>query len=318
MKQPKAGTAALILKPAPFAQRLRSDFRRNYELYLLAIPVVAFFLIFCYKPMYGAIMAFKDFVPSKGIMGSPWAGLKHFEAFFHSMYFPRLMKNTIIISVSSIVVGFPAPIILALMMNEVRCRGFARTVQTCTYLPHFISMVVICGMLKDFVADTGVIGNWICSITGRDSSLLNDPKLFVPIYVLSDVWQGAGWGSIVYLAALMGIDQQLYEAAQIDGAGRWKQTLHVTLPGILPTIVVMLILRMGNMLNVGFEKIILLYNDAIYSTADVISTFVYRKGLQEFNYSFSTAVGLFNSAINLVFLFGANFLSKRVTGSSLW
>lgn len=193
-----------------------------------------------------------------------------------------------------------------------------RTVQTCTYLPHFISLVVICGMIKDFVADTGVIGSWVCALTGRDSSLLNEPGFFVPIYVISDVWQGAGWGSIVYLAALMGIDQQLYEAAQIDGAGRWKQTIHVTLPGILPTIIIMLVLRMGNILNVGFEKIILLYNEAIYSTSDVISTFVYRKGLQEFNYSFSTAVGLFNSVINLFFLFGANFLSKRATGSSLW
>ncbi len=326
MKQLNMKAAGVDLRPKAvagrydksFANRLRADFKMNYELYILAVPVVAFFLIFCYKPMYGAIMAFKDFVPSKGILGSPWAGWKHFEAFFSSMYFPRLMKNTIVISLASIVVGFPAPIILALMMNEVRSRWFARTVQTCTYLPHFISLVVICGMIKDFVADTGVIGSWVCALTGRDSSLLNEPGFFVPIYVISDVWQGAGWGSIVYLAALMGIDQQLYEAAQIDGAGRWKQTIHVTLPGILPTIIIMLVLRMGNILNVGFEKIILLYNEAIYSTSDVISTFVYRKGLQEFNYSFSTAVGLFNSVINLFFLFGANFLSKRATGSSLW
>ena len=210
------------------------------------------------------------------------------------------------------------PIILALMINEVRKKWFVRTVQTCTYLPHFISLVVICSMIKDFVAETGVIGSVVCALTGRDSSLLNDPNLFVPIYVISDIWQGAGWSSIVYLAALMGIDQQLYEAAQIDGAGRWKQTLHVTLPGILPTVVIMLVLRMGNILNVGYEKIILLYNDAILSTSDVISSYVYRQGLQQSDYSYSTAVGLFNSVINLVFLFGANFLSKKATGSSLW
>lgn len=318
MKQKKTAAAARPKYEKTFRERLSIDVKKNYELYILALPVVAFFLIFCYKPMYGAIMAFKDFTPSQGIMGSPWVGLKHFEDFFTSMYFPRLMRNTLIISFASIIFGFPMPIILALMINEVRKKWFVRTVQTCTYLPHFISLVVICSMIKDFVAETGVIGSVVCALTGRDSSLLNDPNLFVPIYVISDIWQGAGWSSIVYLAALMGIDQQLYEAAQIDGAGRWKQTLHVTLPGILPTVVIMLVLRMGNILNVGYEKIILLYNDAILSTSDVISSYVYRQGLQQSDYSYSTAVGLFNSVINLIFLFGANFLSKKATGSSLW
>ncbi len=299
-------------------KRLKKDFSRNYELYFLAIPIVLYYLYFCYKPMLGAYMAFTDYSPKDGIFGSTFVGLKHFKQFFGSIYFKRLLSNTLIISGTSIVFGFPAPIILALIINEVRNKYFCKTVQTISYLPHFISMVVICSMIKTFVSDTGVVGSLVNSITGGDSSLLNNPKYFVPIYVISEIWQEMGWGSIVYFSALMGIDQQLYEAAAIDGAGRWKQTLHVTLPGIMPTIVVMLILRLGSILGVGYEKIILLYNEAIYSTADVISTFVYRKGLLEFNYSYSVAVGLFNSVVSMIFLFGSNWLSKRVQDTALW
>ena len=301
-----------------FSQRLKRDFTRNYELYLLAIPVVLYYLYFCYKPMLGVYMAFTDYTAKGGVFGSPFVGLKHFREFFGSIYFKRLLGNTLIISGTSIIFGFPAPIILALLINEVRNKYFCKVVQTISYLPHFISMVVICSMIKTFVSDTGIIGSFVNSLTGGNSSLLNNPKNFVPIYVISEIWQEVGWGSIIYFSALMGIDQQLYEAAEIDGAGRWKQTLHITMPGIMPTVVVMLIIRLGNILGVGYEKIILLYNEAIYSTSDVISTFVYRKGLLEFDYSYSVAVGLFNSAVSMIFLFGSNAVSRKVQDTGLW
>lgn len=305
-------------KKESFGRCLKKDFRRNYELYLLAVPIILYYLIFCYRPIMGVYMAFTDYKPKLGIFGSPFVGLRHFQDFFGSMYFGRLLKNTFIISASSIIFGFPAPILLALMMNEVRVKWFYKTVQTISYMPHFISVVVICSMIKSFVSDTGIIGSFVNYLTGGDSSLLNVPAYFVPIYVLSEIWQEIGWGSIVYISALMGIDQELYEAAQIDGAGRLKQTIHITLPGIRSTIVVMLIIRLGNILGVGYEKIILLYNEAIYSTSDVISSFVYRKGLLEMNYSYSVAVGLFNSVISMVFLFGSNWLSKKFQETALW
>lgn len=297
---------------------IRKDFKKNKELYIIALPVIIYYLIFHYKPMYGAIIAFKQFVPAKGILGSPWVGLKHFKDFFGGFYFWRLLKNTLTISATSIIFGFPAPIILALLINELRFKFFTRVVQTITYLPHFISLVVICGMIKELVSDQGVISNIIAIFTGNHENLLNLPKYFVPLFVGSDIWQGVGYGSIIYLAALMGIDQEQYEAAAIDGANKWKQIIHITIPGILPTIIIMFILRIGGILNVGFEKIILLYNPAIYETSDVISSFVYRKGLQEFNFSFSSAVGLFNSVINFIFLVSANWLSRKFNETSLW
>lgn len=310
---PRPGTYKVGLR-----KKIASDFSVNKSLYLMILPVLAFYIIFHYKPMYGAIIAFKEFVPAKGIWGSPWVGLKHFTEFFESYYFGRILKNTLIISVNSLVFGFPAPIILALLINELKSKYLSRTVQTITYMPHFISLVVVCGMIKDFTKDTGVI-NSIMGLFGAEKvTMLNVPELFVPVYVISGIWQEIGWGSIIYLAALSGIDQELYEAATIDGAGRWKQTLHVTLPCLAPTIIVLLILRLGSMMNVGFEKIILLYNPAIYDTSDVIASFVYRKGLQEFSWSFGSAVGLFNSLINFVLLLSANWISKKMNESSLW
>ncbi len=299
-------------------QRTKVDFQRNRALYLMVLPVVAYYIIFHYLPMYGAVIAFKNFSPMKGIFGSPWVGFENFIEFFNGYYFWRILKNTLVISVTELIFAFPAPIILALLINELKNKIFTRTVQTITYMPHFISLVVICGMIKDFTMDTGVVNVFLSYFGWQPITMLNKPELFVPLYVISDIWQQVGWGSIIYLAALSGIDQQLYEAAKIDGAGRFKQTLYVTLPGILPTIIVLLILRMGRLLNVGFEKIILLYNPAIYQTADVISSFVYRKGLLEFDWSFSAAVGLFNSAINFALLLSANWISRRVQGSSLW
>lgn len=294
------------------------EFRYNKELYLMLIPVLLFYLVFHYKPMYGAIIAFKDFVPVKGILGSPWVGMQNFIDFFNSHYFSRILTNTLIISFSSIVFSFPAPIILALLINELKSKRFASFVKTVSYMPHFISLVVICSLIIDFTGYNGIITKAMELFGFDNTSMLTKPGLFVPIYVLSGIWQGVGWGSIIYLAALSGVDQEQYEAAKIDGANRWKQTLHITLPGIIPTIIVMLILRLGNVMSVGYEKIILLYNPVIYETADVISSFVYRKGILEARWSYSAAVGLFNSTINFLFLVTANWISRKVNNSSLW
>lgn len=284
----------------------------------MALPVVAYYIIFHYAPMYGAIIAFKEFNPALGIMGSPWVGFKHFKSFFEGVYFWRLVRNTLLISVYSLIWGFPAPIILALLLNEVKNKYFKRTVQTVSYLPHFISLVVVCGIIKDFTSTDGVINDIIEFLGGERTNFLMIPEWFRPIYVGSGIWQEVGWGSIIYLAAITNIDPQLYEAATIDGASRWKQIWHITLPGIVPTIVILLILRLGGLMSVGFEKIILLYNSATMETADVISSYVYRRGLLDFDYSFSAAVGLFNSVINLILITSANRLSRKVSETSLW
>lgn len=299
-------------------QKIVKDFHRNRSLYLLVLPVIAYYLIFHYLPMYGAIIAFKNFNPIKGIFKSDWVGFKYFYEFFSGFYFIRIIKNTIVISLNTLIFSFPAPIILALLINELRNKYFSRTVQTITYIPHFISMVVFCGLIREFTLDSGIINYALSFIGWKPVTMLNKPELFVPIYVISDILKEVGWGSIIYLAALAGIDPQLYEAAKIDGAGRFKQIYYITLPCITPTIIILLILRLGNMLNVGFEKIILLYNPIIFETADVISTFVYRKGLLEFNWGFSAAVGLFNSVINFTLLVVANQMAKKLKGTALW
>lgn len=291
----------------------------NKSLYIMIIPVLAFYIAFCYYPMYGVVIAFKNFQPGLGIWGSDWVGLKNFADFFQSVYFTRVLSNTLIISISSIIFGFPAPILLALLLNEVRNRRFKSVVQTVTYMPHFISLVVVCGIILQFTRDNGIITVIMNKLLGVPlKNMMGYPQNFVPIYVISGIWQEVGYGSIVYLAAITSVDIQLYEAAAIDGAGRFRRTWSVTLPAIMPTIIVMLILRLGNVMSVGFEKIILLYNPAIYSTADVISSFTYRKGLQEFSWSYSTAVGLFNSVINCAFLLLSNQLSRKINDTSLW
>ncbi|MWV46090.1 ABC transporter permease subunit [Paenibacillus sp. HJL G12] len=301
-----------------FRSRLVRDFVLNKYLYIMMLPVIAYYLIFHYAPMYGALIAFKDYSPMKGILGSNWVGLKHFQDFFGSYYFLRVLKNTVLISLYTLVFEFPAPILLALLINEVRKKKFKRVVQTVTYMPYFISLVVICGIITDFTNADGLINRLFMFLGYDGQAMLQKPELFRPIYVLSEIWQRIGWESIIYIAALMSIDLEQYEAARIDGASRIKQMLYVTLPGLLPTIMIMFILRMGNLLNVGFEKIILLYNPVTYETADVISSFVYRKGLLEFGWSYSSAVGLFNSVINLVLLITANAISRRVSQNSLW
>lgn len=304
-------------------QRLVKDIKKNYVAYLMFLPVLAFYLVFCYKPMYGVIIAFKNFTPARGILESPWArdfGLYHFKEFFDSVYFGRLIRNTLVISISSLIVTFPAPIILALLLNEVKGRKFKGALQTVSYLPHFISLVVICSMVRLFVSENGFITQMLANlgIAQEGLSLLSNKNFFVPIYVLSGLWQTLGWSAIIYTSALAGVDQELYEAARIDGANRWKQTIHITIPSIMMTIIMMFILRLGSVMSVGYEKIILLYNEGIYETADVISTYVYRKGLLEANWSYSAAVGLFNSVINLTLVLTANRVTKKISGMGLW
>ncbi len=300
---------------APLSKRIW----KNRELYILVIPVVIYFILFHYKPMFGLAIVFEsNFNPRRGVMASGFVGFQHFITFFTGPFFLSRMWNTLRISLSMLVFGFPSPIIFALLLNELRGKIFTRTVQTVTYMPHFISMVVLCSMVREFTNSGGFI-NQIAMVFGYDGlSMLNKGNLFLPIYVLSGIWQSIGWDSIVYLAALTGIDMQLYEAAKIDGAGRWKQTLHVTLPGILPTIITMFIMRCGQIMSVGYEKIILLYNESIYEQSDVISTYVYRIGLVQRQYSYSTAVGLFNSVINFILVILANTISRRLTQTSLW
>ena len=306
------------MKKQSFFLRAKKDFRRNRTLYLLVLPVLIFFLVFHYKPMYGAIIAFKDYSPGLGIAKSPWVGLANFTRFFHGPYFWRLIRNTLLLSLYSLLFGFPAPIILALLLNEVRNKRFKSLTQTITYLPHFISMIVVTGMITNFCMTSGLFNDIIVLFGGERSPLLQNPNLYRTIYVASGIWQEVGWGSIIYLSALSGVDAQLYEAAAIDGAGKWKQLLHVTLPGIAPTIITMLILKMGSLMSLGYEKTILLYNASTYETADIISSYIYRVGLLDQDWSYSTAIGLFNSVINCILLIITNRLSKKLSDTSLW
>lgn len=301
-----------------YIYRLGQDFRRNKVLYLMFLPVLAYFIFFCYKPMYGIIMAFTDYKPVKGYWGSDWVGLKNFFDYFESPYFVRTVSNTLILNLSFLFFSFPVPICLALLLNEVKNTKFKKAVQTVTYLPHFISLVIICGMLSSFSLSTGLFNDIIEFFGGERDSLLSNPDAYRPIYVVSGIWREMGWNSIIYLAALSGVDAQLYEAAKIDGAGKWKQTLHVTLPGILPTIVIKLILQIGSLMNLGYEKALLLYNESTYSTSDIISTYVYRMGLEQHDYSYATAIDVMNAVINILLVVMANKISKKVTDSSLW
>ncbi|MGN0778480.1 MAG: ABC transporter permease [Aristaeellaceae bacterium] len=300
-------------------KRIGKDLRNFGGAYVLALPVIIYYILFHYKPLLGAVIAFKDFKPRLGIWGSKWVGLKYFNSFFNSYYFGRLIGNTLTISISGLLFTFPCAIIFALMINEVRSKAFKRTVQTISYMPHFISLVVVCSMITLFVDKEGFIVQFMNLFNlNINQNLLNIPSAFVPIYIISDIWQETGWNCIIYLAALGAIDPQLYEAARIDGANRWQQTLHVTLPGLARTIMLLLILRIGSMMSVGHEKIILLYNDYTMETADVISSYVYRRGLINAEYSFSTAVGLFNSVINFTLVVVANAISNKVSGYGIW
>lgn len=299
--------------------KLFRDLARNKYIYLMLLPVVAYYLIFMYFPMYGLQIAFKNFSPAQGIWGSEWVGLKHFTSFYHSFYFLRLIRNTLLLSLYELLFGFPAPIILALLLNELRNRIFKNVVQSITYLPHFISMVVVAGMMVDFLASDGLINRIAGMFGAAPVSFLIRPEWFRTVYVASGIWQGIGWGSIIYLAAIAGINPTLYEAARADGASRFRQAIHVTLPGIMPTVVIMLILRCGSLLSAGsLEKILLLYNSTTYETADVISTFVYRRGLLQMDYGFSAAIGLLNNVVNFIMLVTANAISRKISEHKLW
>jgi len=312
-----------IITPAPrkepaFRNKVARDFRRNYMIYIMLLPVVVYYVVFQYGPLYGLQIAFKNFSAGRGIWGSPWVGFQHLEDFFTGFYFERVVRNTILLGLYDLIFVFPASIILALMLNEVRNQVFKRTVQSITYIPHFISIIVVAGMILDFLASDGFINQLIEWLGGTAIPFMRLPEWFRTVYTSSAVWQGVGWGSIIYLAAISNIDPSLYEAAKVDGASRWQQAVSITLPGIMPTVIILFILRIGSFMALHDEKILLLYNATTYETADIIGTYIYRKGILEASYSYSSAVGLFNSVINLVLLVSANYLSRRYTESKLW
>ncbi|MFI5908581.1 ABC transporter permease [Dactylosporangium sp. NPDC051541] len=292
--------------------------RRDWQLYSLAVVPLAFFVIFRYLPMAGNVIAFRRYRPGGDLFGTKWVGLHYFEMFWDDPTFWRVFTNTLVIGGLTLAFTFPLPIVLALLLNEVRARFFKRFVQTISYLPHFMSIVVVAGLVFQLLALDGAVNAGLKAIGGDAIPFLQQPQWFRTVYVSSEIWQTVGWGTILYLAALTTVDQELYEAAKIDGAGRWKQTWHVTLPGIRPTMMTLLILNIGTFMAVGFEKILLLYNPLTYPTADVISTYLYRVGVVSGSFSYAAAIGLFESVIGLTLVLTANFISRRTVGASLW
>lgn len=305
-------------KKASYFSRLKTNANRHPLVYVMLAIVMVYFVLFCYWPMYGNIIAFQNYKPVRGILRSSFVGLKNFQKFFSNFYFYRLLRNTLIISGLNLLFGFPFPIVFAILLNEVRNQKCKKIVQTITYLPHFITTVVICSMITQFTNSTGFITTIVNSMGVHEGSLIGDPSSFRSIYVISDIWQSFGWNSIIYIAAISGINPDLYEAAAIDGANRAQRMWHVTVPGMRETIVIMLIMACGRLMNVGWEKAFLLQSEATYETSDIISTFVYRKGFVENDYSYSAAVNIFNSVINLILLTAANKICNKLSGSGLW
>ena len=301
-----------------WSKRLLMNIKQHPWFYVMIIPALAYFIVFHYAPMYGVIIAFQDYKPFKGISGSAWVGIKHFRDFITGPFFWRLLRNTLSINIGMLLFGFPLPILFALLLNEVRSVGFKRVVQTITYMPHFVSSVVVCGLMVIFCRSDGILTYVLKFLGFPESNLLTYKQYFQGLYIGMNIWQELGWDSIIYFAALTSIDVSLYEAARVDGAGRWRQMWHITLPGIAPTVVILLILRIGNLMSLGWDRIYLLYNDMVMETADVISTYVYRTGMLQVQYSYATAVGLMNSIVNIILLFSANFISRKVSDSSLW
>ena len=308
-----SGSEIQIRKPS----RIKLLNKNKYLYALIALPVV-YYLVFHYAPMYGIIVSFKDYNIVKGIMGSPWAGFKWYEKFLTDPYFWKVVRNTFLLSLENIIWGFPFPIIIALLLNEVRNRKFKKAIQSVTYLPHFISTVVVCGMLVSILSSDGLVNNLIRALGGETKQFLMYPEYFRTIYVVSEIWQKAGWTSIIYLAALTGIDASILDAATIDGANRMQRIRHVTLPAITPTISTLLIMDLGKMMNLGYEKVLLLYNGSTMETADIIATYVYRRGILQNSFSYATAVGLFQTVIGVVLLVMANKVSKKLSETSLW
>jgi len=291
---------------------------KSRDIYIILLPTILYFLVFKYIPMFGNIIAFQDYSVTKGILRSKFIGLENFQEFLSDYYFFRLLRNTLSINLLMLIFSCPLPIIFAILINEIKNLKYKKAVQTITYMPHFISTVVVCSMVLTFVSSNGIL-NALRTLCGLEKiSFMTNPDYFYPVYIISGIWQNFGWGSIIYVASMASIDQELYEAAAIDGAGRFQKIWSITLPCLLPTIIIQLILNIGNMLTIGFEKVMLLYNPSIYETADVISTYVYRKGLLEGEFGYSTAVSMFNSIINLILLVTSNRVCKKLSGSSLW
>lgn len=303
-----------------FWQRLRRDMARHWPLYLMVLPAVVVIAVFSYGPMYGIIIAFKNFKPAYGIAGSPWVGMKNFERFFSSYQFKNILFNTLSISIYSMIAGFPAPVILALMMDQVRSKRTQRFIQTVTYMPHFISVIVVSGMLLTFLnVNTGLYGH-IARLVGVSDpvDLLGQKNLFSTVYVMSDIWQHTGWDSIIYMAALSAVDTSLYEAARVDGASEWDKIIHIQIPSIVPTMVILLILRAGSLMSVGFDKVFLLQNGLNLDRSEVISTYVYKVGMINQQYSFSAAANLFNTVVNFCMIMLVNQIARKVGETSLW
>lgn len=307
-----------VPRAAPRRRALWPQLKKHRNIYLMLLPVVIYYVVFHYLPMSGLVIAFQDYKPMKGIMGSPWVGLKHFENFLTGRYAWRVIRNTLVLNLYLLVFGFPAPIILALLMNELKGNVYRKTLQTVSYMPHFISLVVVCGLLIDFSMSDGLFNNVLAIFGFERTNLLASNQYYRTVYIVSNIWQNVGWNSIIYLAALSSVDMSLHEAAALDGAGRIKRIIHVNLPAIMPVIVIQLIMRIGNIMTQGYEKTILLYSPMVYETGDIISSYVYRRGLEKTEYSFGSAVGVFNSLVNLVFLWSANRISGRVSDTSLW
>ncbi|MEK4297801.1 ABC transporter permease subunit [Oceanobacillus sp. FSL W8-0428] len=303
----------------PKPKKKNKKILQNWQLYIFILPAFLYFFIFHYIPMYGIQIAFKDFIPSSGIWGSEWVGLEHFKRFFDSYYFWDLIKNTLGLSVYELIIGFPLPIILALALNEAKDGLYKRTVQTVTYAPHFISVVVMAGMIIAFLSPaTGIINHGLTLLGLDPIPFMSDPKWFKTVYVFSGVWQSTGWGTIIYLAALSGVDPQHHEAAIVDGATRLQRIWHINIPALVPTMIILLIMNLGNIMAMGFEKILLLQNPLNLESSNVIATFVYQAGLLDAQYSFAAAVGLFNSVINAILLITVNQIAKKRSETSLW
>lgn len=303
-----------------FGERLRMDLSRHWPLYLMVLPAVMVIAVFSYGPMYGVVIAFKNFKPAYGIGGSPWVGLRNFERFFSSYQFKNTLLNTLSISIYSMLACFPAPIILALMMDQARSKSTQRFIQTVTYMPHFISVIVVSGMILTFLnVSTGLYGNLARLLGVRNpKDLLGEKNLFSTIYVLSDIWQHTGWDSIIYMAALSAVDPSLHEAARVDGASEWDRIVHIQIPSIVPTMVILLILRAGSLMNVGFDKVYLLQNGLNLDRSEVLSTYVYKVGMINQQYSFSAAANLFNTVVNFVMIMLVNQIARRLGETSLW
>ncbi|MBQ7679029.1 MAG: sugar ABC transporter permease [Butyrivibrio sp.] len=317
MEKKETNGSPTILTPR---QRLKRYVAHTWQLWVMLLPAMLYILIFCYVPMYGVQLAFREYNFAKGFLGGDWVGLKYFKQYFESAMFWPTLRNTFVIAVTGIIVGFPAPIILALVINQLRNPRWKKFVQTIVYVPYFISVVVLVSMINILFANgSGVIANFLKMLHIVDASvnIIGSAKTFLPLYVLTGVWQSMGWNSIIFLAALSSVDTQLYDACRVDGANRWQTMIHIDLPALVPTIMILFILNMGGILNVGFDKIFLMQNSTNLGVSQVISTYVYDVGVKSSQFSFGTAVGLFNTLINFICLVFTNWISNRTTGSGL-